>query len=215
MSDQDIHGMSRREVLRKSTVATVAGIGSVSAVTGSVSADSIGLPELRDEGVVLTSQDVDVPTDVRTGKRLLDELEANDLLEEASLAAVSDQQFNEDGQIHHTATDGYKQIAFTKSIPEGRLQITFSENGLPSASLFPKDGGSIVMFTAPDGKSYQRYESDLEVAASDDGVSINSCTDDNCDGCACEVDWCIIGRHKYKCLTCDDGECIITSSCGC
>ncbi|MGQ3722217.1 hypothetical protein [Natrialba aegyptia] len=215
MSQDDITQTSRRALLRKSSVATVAGLGAVSATSASASATSFGLSELKAEGVVLESRDVSVPTDVRSGKRLLRRLAADGLLEEASLDVLPNQQFDENGQIHRTYTDGNKQIAFTTSTTRGRLQVSFGEEAIPSAALFPKDGGAVVLYTAPDGEEYRRFESDLTVSESDSEASADSCSGDNCDGCACEEDWCFVGRYKKKCNTCDDGECIITDSCGC
>ncbi|NEU55616.1 hypothetical protein FXF75_02180 [Halorussus sp. MSC15.2] len=109
-------------------------------------------------------------------------------------------------------------MSFTTSTPQGRLQVIFGEDSVPSAALFPEDSDRVVMYTAPDGKKYERSKLDITTSEGTDGVTATSC-DSTCGGCDCVDNWCLDGAmpksNKTACATCNDGECIINNSCGC
>ncbi len=224
MSDKDMTSVNRRDVLQKAATASIAGLG-VGAVSGNVASKEKGkLSRLKSEGVILTQRKVSASSseklpsaETRTGKRLLSNLVADGLLQRATLDVLPDSE-SADGQIHRVRTDGSKEISFTTSTPQGRLQVIFGEDSVPSAALFPEDSDGVVMYTAPDGENYERSELDLTVSESSDDVTATSC-DSTCGGCDCVDNWCVDGvvpkSNKTACATCNDGECVITNSCGC
>lgn len=236
-SNNDDSGLSRREVLRKSAVVGVAGLGMSGATFGSAGATTtsinqinknIDLSTLNAEGVILTIDALDQNTALdqdafpseamRTGQQLLKHLAADGLIEEASLNAFPnyEQSTVTTGSLFRVNNAGKNQIIFTTQTSEGRLQITYSENSLPSASLFPKDGGAVIMYTSADGANYRRFTSDLTASKDAGNVSTLAC---NCSGCTCEGDWCLDGiqpkTKKWKCLECKNGSCVVLDSCGC
>lgn len=229
MSNKDIDPVKRREVLKNTAIAGAASLGAVTSV-GSVAADSDDkLAVLEAEGVVLSesqidtlaaSEDIEIPDEVRTGQTLLERLTDEGLLAEASLDVLPDfdASGDADGQVHHLGEPGEREVAFTTPTPRGRLQVTFDENSPPSAALFPRDGGSVIMYTAPDGENYERVETDIETTGSSNRLSTNNDCD-GCGGCDCVSNWCVDGwkpkSKKNTCASCDNGECIITNICGC
>lgn len=221
MPEKDINSINRRKVLQKAATASIVSLGVGSAVGSASAKQDDKLTRLKNEGVVLTQREISssqsdkqLPADVRTGKRLLSRLVADGLLERASLNTLPDPQ-SSDGQVHRVNTDGQKEISFTTPTPKGRLQVIFGENSVPSAALFTEDKG-VVMYTAPDGRTYERSNPDLTVPRSDD-LTTAGCN--SCGGCDCVDNWCLDGAwpksNKTACAVCRDSECIITNSCGC
>jgi hypothetical protein len=182
----------------------------------------LGLPMLKSEGVVLTpdafqqvNSDNSLPArKVREGQQLFKRLVADGLIQDASFRAFAsyEQQDSDENKLYRIRKDGQLQIAFTTQTKKGRLQVTFSEKSIPSATLFPEDGGAVVRYTAADGESYDRFETDLVATSSDEDVSTLECT---CSGCSCQSDWCYWDTVKTVCLSCNNGDCIATNSCGC
>ncbi|EMA34803.1 hypothetical protein [Halobiforma nitratireducens] len=202
------------------------------AATGSVAADADSgdkLARLEAAGLTLSERDIEavsaeldieVTEDVRTGQALLNQLESDGLLAEATLSVLPDFGATDDadGQIHDLAEGGSREVSFTTTTPRGRLQVTYSESSAPFAALFPEDGSNVLMYVHSDGDSYEQVETSIGTTDRDEQPpTTDDC--DNCGGCDCVGDWCLDGAvprtHKNTCATCDNAECIITTTCGC
>jgi hypothetical protein len=246
MKDKNQSELNRRSILQSIAGGMAVGAGAP-ALGGTVSAG--GKPveadadvdmyrnkqeELRRQGVIHGDDDHPASRDVLTGRRLLEVLASEGLIDEPSLEALPSRRVSKKktntqrirGSNHgfyHIEVNGHEEIGFLLDTPAGRLQVKFSQVSIPYAVLTPSDGGRPIEYVHTDGDTYESRPVSDELAAASDQDSSNSRspgTDqiaDDCEywcyGCECEATLLCGHLNLLKCWNCYAGGCILTDNC--
>lgn len=223
---EDINSGSRRKILKTiaATGATGAGLGTTSGSAGATSsraelADTTfdfsrgKQPLLESKGVLPDASQLDVPSSVRNGQRLLGELATDGHLKRPSFELLPEKMLSSEGEegAYEMLSDGHIEVGFVVNTDNGKLQITFSEVSPPFAVIRNED--AVIEYSLAEDNEYRRVDVSAKEGVSTTDVTTSGCTD--CSGCWCRWALCYFNFELIRCYSCYDGTCLTTDKCGC